>query len=514
LQPGLQISQYSLVRKIGEGGMAEVWEARHVFLGNRAAIKFLLPEFARNQELQERFLNEAKRQAQLRHTNIVPCTDFFQVDGRSYMVMEFVEGQSLDARLQKPNPPLTVQEIHTISWDVLSALAYAHSLDVVHRDVKPANMLMDQSGRTMLMDFGIAKALREERSLTLAGTAIGTPDYMSPEQILQPNKVDGRSDVYSFGCVLYAMLSGDPPFGSEETTAFRIQDCHVRTPPPPLVYSNPDVPSAVRDVVFKCLEKDPANRFQSCGALLTALDAAITAKPPARSDSTTVESPQSRGSHSPTRVEIKTPAPEEQPRPTPVPVVPNVAPPVAAASAPVPLPAPTPAPLPVSSPAQTRASGSSLKYALLGVAVLLVLSGLGYFLMSRNSHGQDAAPPVVPAKNWSAVQYDDPALRDCGEVQACRERKAQSDKLLAVHDWKKLPNSSPLLQDCMGYQPCIDRRAQTASGKPQTQPLSPATRRSVEDLPGCCKDDSNPTECKKIKAQAGIADCSSPLGSN
>lgn len=500
--------------------MAEVWEARHVFLGNRAAIKFLLPEFARNQELQERFLNEAKRQAQLRHTNIVPCTDFFQVDGRSYMVMEYVEGQSLDARLQKSNPPLTLNEIHTISWDVLSALDYAHSLDVVHRDVKPANMLMDPSGRTMLMDFGIAKALREERSLTLAGTAIGTPDYMSPEQILQPNKVDGRSDVYSFGCVLYAMLSGDPPFGSEETTAFRIQDCHVRTPPPPLVYRNPDVPSAVKDVVFKCLEKDPAKRFQSCGAVLTALDAAITAKPPARSDSTTVESPQPHRDHSPTRVEIRTPVTEEQARPKPVPVVPGIAQPVTEAVAPTPLPAPTPvpvpAPIPDPVPVQVSTSGGALKYVLLGVLGLLILSGLGYFLMSRNSHGQDAAsPPVVPAKNWSAVQYDDPALRDCGNVQACRERKAQSDKLLAVPDWKKLPNNSPILLDCMGYQPCIDRRTQTASGtKPKTQSPSPATRRSVEDLPGCCKDDSNPAECKKIKAQAGIADCSSPLGSN
>ena len=115
--------------------MAEVWEWGYFFFQRPAWIKFLLPEFARNQELQERFLNEAKRQAQLRHTNIVPCTDFFQVDGRSYMVMEYVEGQSLDARLQKSNPPLTLNEIHTISWDVLSALDYAHSLDVVHRDV-------------------------------------------------------------------------------------------------------------------------------------------------------------------------------------------------------------------------------------------------------------------------------------------------------------------------------------------------------------------------------------------
>jgi hypothetical protein len=153
---------------------------------------------------------------------------------------------------------------------------------------------------------------------------------------------------------------------------------------------------------------------------------------------------------------------------------------------------------------------------LLGVVALLVLSGFGYFLMSRNSHGQDAAAsPVVPAKNWPAAQYNDPALRDCGDIHSCRERRAQSDKLLAVPDWKKLPNNSPLLQDCMGHQPCIDRRSQTASGtKPQPQSPSPATRRSVEDLPGCCKDDSNPAECQKIKAQAGIADCSSPLGSN
>ncbi len=362
-------------------------------------------------------------------------------------------------------------------------------------------MLMDYSGRTMLMDFGIAKALREERSLTLAGTAIGTPDYMSPEQILQPNKVDGRSDVYSFGCVLYAMLSGDPPFGSEETTAFRIQDCHVRTPPPPLVYRNPDIPPALGDIVFKCLEKDPANRFQTCGAVLTALDAAIIAKAqPAVSNSAVVESTQPPANYRPTKVETRPPEPEA-PRSAPVPVAPQVA---------------TVAPTPL--PTQTRASVSPLKYVLIGVAVLLLISGIGYFLVSRNSHGQNTAPnaasseapPVAPSRDWSTVQFNDPALQNCGGNQACQERKTQADKLLAVHDWKKLAASSPLLQDCMGYQPCIDRKSQSASPVKSTEPRV----RSVEDLPGCCKEDSNPAECRSLKAKAGIADCSSPMSSN
>jgi serine/threonine protein kinase len=126
------------------------------------------------------------------------------------LVMQYVEGLDLEARLEKGNAPLSLEEIHGISWDVLSALDYVHTLGLVHLDVKPANMLLAQNDRTLLMNFGIAKALHEQRKVTL-----GTPDYMSPEQIVCPSKVDGRSDIYSFGCVLYAMLTGRPPFDSD-----------------------------------------------------------------------------------------------------------------------------------------------------------------------------------------------------------------------------------------------------------------------------------------------------------
>ena len=255
--------------------MAEVWEARHDQLGSRAAIKFLLPEFARNKDLQERFLNEGKRQAQLQHPNIIPAMDFFQVEGRSFLVMQYVEGQNLESRLNKTNPPLTLKEVHSIACDILNALGYAHSMGVVHRDVKPSNMLVDPKGRVLLMDFGIALALTEEQRLTRTNTSMGTPDYMSPEQITRPLDVDFRSDIYSFGCVLYAMLSGNPPFSSEGATAFAIHDRHVRAAPPPLVYRNPEIPHTVSSVVLKCLQKEPANRYQTCAEIIPVLEAAL-----------------------------------------------------------------------------------------------------------------------------------------------------------------------------------------------------------------------------------------------
>jgi serine/threonine protein kinase len=176
--------------------MAEVWTAHHVHLDHRVAVKFLHPEYNAQHELQERFLNEGKRQAKLQHPNIVPAVDFFQVDGRSFLVMQYVEGMNLEARLSEQNLPLVFAEIHAISTQVLSALDYARSLGIVHRDVKPSNILIDQSRRALLMDFGIAKALTEERSVTLTNSFMGTPDYMSFEQVTRPKEVDARSDIF------------------------------------------------------------------------------------------------------------------------------------------------------------------------------------------------------------------------------------------------------------------------------------------------------------------------------
>lgn len=278
---GRIVGQYILERKVGAGGMAEVWEATHVHLGTRAAIKFLLPKFSGDPQLEERFLNEGKRQARLRHPNIVPAIDFLQIDGHSYLVMQFVSGQNLEVRLEEHRGPLPLQEVQAVSSDVLGALEYAHNQQpqLIHRDVKPSNILIEDTGRALLTDFGIAIAMGAERRLTSAGLTVGTPDYMSPEQILRPNAVDWRSDIYSFGVVLYTMLTGGPPFSSDDATEFSVKEGHVRGVPPPMLQRNPGLSSALEAVVLKCMEKDPANRYQSCQAVMNALADAINAAP-------------------------------------------------------------------------------------------------------------------------------------------------------------------------------------------------------------------------------------------
>jgi eukaryotic-like serine/threonine-protein kinase len=527
LEEDLKVGQYVLVRRIGAGGMAEVWEARHIHLGHRVAVKFLLPEFARNQELQERFLNEGKRQAQLQHPNIVPAVDFFQLDGRSFLVMHYVDGRDLETRLEKGNPPLSLDEIHDISWDVLSALGHAHSLGVVHRDVKPANMLMDQSGRTLLMDFGIAKALHEQRNVTLTSLAMGTPDYMSPEQIINPRNVDGRSDIYSFGCVLYAMLTGRPPFGSDSDTAFHVQDCHVRTPPPPLVYANPDVPNAIEEVVLRCLEKDPGNRYQTCGAVMTALDGAISGKP-TPVDTAPVEPKPYSGplTPTPTKIEAKAEDGGAGPRTT-----------IAAQGAASASASATLDPISTQGPDSQAGAPKSLgKYILAIAAGIAVIAGIGYFAMRPKN--------VRESKDPSQMHYGDPALDDCRGEAGCLQRKAQADKLsgLSPQDWKNVEYNNPLLQDCMNYQPCIERKIQAdkllatkdwqhadkslrsdcmayqpctqipAPVRPvQTVPASKPSSDDAENTPDCCNNAANPAACRKIKKLQGVQDNCHPL---
>ena len=521
MQEGLHIGQYILLKRIGGGGMAEVWEARHVHLGHRVAVKFLLPEYARNQELQERFLNEGKRQAQLQHPNIVPAVDFFQIDGRSFLVMQLVEGRDLEARLQKQESPLSLDEVHAISWDVLSALDHAHVMGIVHRDVKPANMLQDRNGRTLLMDFGIAKALREERSITLTSTSMGTPDYMSPEQILSTKSVDPRSDIYSFGCVLYAMLTGSPPFSSNDATAFHIQDCHVHAAPPPMVYSVPDVPSGVERVVLRCLEKKPADRFQSCREVMAALEAAIFAKPEKAG-------PGSEAPHPPTQILPASTWPEGKAAEMPVPVAitpqPTTSDPETASDIPV---------LPPTDQARKSRLGI---YLLVGTVAVVIAAALVYLAM-RPRMGRRSR---LLAKDWSQTSYNDPDFSDCMNVDGCEQRKKLANTLVG-EDWRTVQYNSSLLQDCMDFPACLDRKkragqilatnwkhsAQAAHTdcmgyqpclSTKQQPVQTAqTMRSasepanVDNLPDCCTNSSDPGNCREIKKNQGIQDNCVPL---
>ena len=268
-----RVGSYVLEQKLGEGGMAEVWKARHQVLGTYVAIKFLSAGYAGTPDVEQRFLNEGKKQARLFHPNIVSAYDFIYADGRSYLIMKFIEGESLDELLFRLQAPLQLPQVLAISTDVLHALEYAHTQNIVHRDIKPSNILIEKGERALVTDFGVAMVVGEKR-VTRVGMAIGTPHYMSPEQILGSADIDRRADIYSFGCVLYQMLTGKAPFEAaegEDDTEFIIQDKHVRQQPVPPRQWNPYIPEHIERAVLKCLEKKAADRFISCQDLLTAL---------------------------------------------------------------------------------------------------------------------------------------------------------------------------------------------------------------------------------------------------
>lgn len=258
--------------------MAEVWLGRNIHLGSLAAVKFLNDQYASRKDIEERFLNEGRRQGALDHPNIVKVYGFDYAEGRSFLIMQFVDGEPLDVRLQRTGP-MTVEQALPIAYGTLQALEFAHSRHIVHRDVKPSNILVDRMGTPYLGDFGIVLAMNEKR-LTSTGTVMGTPHYMSPEQIARPMEVDHRSDIYSFGCVLYEMLTGAAPFdhvgGAAGDTDFAVKMAHMQTAPPLPRQRNASIPPAIEQIIMQCLAKDPKYRFSSCAQLAAALKAAVT----------------------------------------------------------------------------------------------------------------------------------------------------------------------------------------------------------------------------------------------
>jgi serine/threonine protein kinase len=270
VEAGQRIRDFLVEAKIGAGGVGEVWRAHHQHLDKPVALKAIYRHLAQEPRFRERFLLEATAMAKLDHPHIVAVHDFFVVDEVPYLVMSYIEGGSL-ADLLKRRGRLAVAEALPIARDILEALNYAHTVGVIHRDVKPSNILMRPDGHAYLVDFGIALVLGQPR-VTRFGTNIGTPEYMSPEQI-QAQALDHRTDVYSFGCVLYEMLTGQPPFGSADTgkTEFEIMNGHLHTPPRPLRELNPAVDAQTEAVVLRALAKDPNDRYGGCSALAEAL---------------------------------------------------------------------------------------------------------------------------------------------------------------------------------------------------------------------------------------------------
>lgn len=262
-------NQYQVEGEIGRGGMSVVYRARDLRLNRMVAIKVLPPELAHDPAVGSRFTREAQTSAQLAHPNIVPIYDVGERDGIAYFVMGLISGDNL-AELLARHPRRPVDEVRRIVAEIADALSYAHLRGVIHRDVKPDNILLDaDSGRAMVTDFGIARAVEGGTRLTLTGIAVGTPTYMSPEQAVGERDVDGRSDIYSLGVLAYQMLTGRVPFVAGNSMALLLK--HVNERPRPIADLRPEAPKPLSEVIERALMKAPEDRWPTAAAMREAL---------------------------------------------------------------------------------------------------------------------------------------------------------------------------------------------------------------------------------------------------
>ncbi len=273
-------STYEVDQELGRGGMGIVYRARDKRLKRLVAIKLLPPELAFRRDIRSRFLREAETAAQLSHPNIVPIYSVDEVGNLVFFVMACIEGDNLARQVEKRGP-LPVAEVRRWLTEVADALSYAHSRGVVHRDIKPDNILVDAvDGRALVTDFGIARAAQESGDasrLTATGMAIGTPTYMSPEQASGERDIDGRTDLYALGVVAYQMLTGEPPFVGNSTPALMIK--HLTEQPVPVEARRADVPQSLAAAVMRLLEKNPDHRFQSAAELSQSLRSGVMPAP-------------------------------------------------------------------------------------------------------------------------------------------------------------------------------------------------------------------------------------------
>lgn len=265
-QPGDRIGDYEVMAVLGAGGMGKVYKVRNLISDRVEAMKVLLPNLAENPELGERFVREIKLQATLNHPNIAALHTALHFENQLLMLMEFVDGITLDELVR--GGPLRLDEAISYIAQVCDALAYAHSKGIIHRDLKPSNMMLTPEGVVKLLDFGIAK-FAQDRSMTKTGFLVGSLPYISPEQIEGAADIDARTDIYSLGITLYQLVTGRVPF--EADSEYSLMRKHLQEMPVPPVQLMPDVPQGLNDIILTAIEKDRSRRFQSAAAMGAAL---------------------------------------------------------------------------------------------------------------------------------------------------------------------------------------------------------------------------------------------------
>jgi tRNA A-37 threonylcarbamoyl transferase component Bud32/tetratricopeptide (TPR) repeat protein len=268
---GENVGAYRIVDKLGQGGMATVYKAYHAALDRYVAIKVMHAAFLEDPNFLARFQREARIVAKLDHPHIVPIYDYAEHNGQPYLVMRFVEGETLKARVG--SGPLDRAEVLRIGEAVGDGLAYAHGQGVLHRDIKPSNILLTPEGGVYLTDFGLARMAEAGESTLSRDMMMGTPQYISPEQAKGIRELDARTDIYSLGVVLYELLVGQVPFTAD--TPYAIVHDHIFTPLPMPRELNPDVPESIERVLLKALAKEADDRFQSVETLIAALENAL-----------------------------------------------------------------------------------------------------------------------------------------------------------------------------------------------------------------------------------------------
>ena len=263
--------RYEVEELVGHGGMSSVYKARDALLERHVALKILHEQYTADEDFVERFKREARSVAQLQHPNIVTVIDRGEAEGRQFIVFEYIDGENLKERVVR-NGRLDVREAVEISLEVARGLAFAHEQGLIHRDVKPQNILLNGDGRAKVTDFGIARSLAVD-GMTQTGTVLGTSNYIAPEQA-SGQRVDAHSDVYALGVVLYELLAGEVPFPGESFVAVAMK--HMHEPAPNLLDVRGDVPLRVAAAVDRALEKDPEQRFPTMDAFAAELDACLT----------------------------------------------------------------------------------------------------------------------------------------------------------------------------------------------------------------------------------------------